>query len=236
MDSLDCLIFDVDGTIAETEEQHRLAFNDVFAANRLDWVWDQDLYRRLLQVTGGRERLRLWVETVGAAPGDFPDERIEALHHAKNARLGERISAGLCLLRPGVARLIGEARAAGLRLAVATTTSRVNIQALIRATFGREAEAVFDTLVTGEDVTAKKPHPEAYLTVLERLRLDPTRCLVLEDTHIGLTAATGAGLATVVTPSFYSAGEDFAAATAVLPDLGDVGLADLARIAAAARA
>lgn len=236
MDSLACLIFDVDGTLAETEEQHRIAFNDVFAAEGLDWWWDRELYRRLLGVTGGRERMRYWLELSGRDPAAFDDARLKALHEAKNRRLAERIVAGHCPLRPGVARIITAARAAGLRLAVATTTSRVNIETLVATAFGRPADAVFDTLVTGEDVRAKKPDPEAYLNVLERLSLRPAQCLVFEDSAIGLAAARAAGLATIVTPSAYTLGEDFMSAQMVVDDLSALTLADLGRVHAAARA
>ncbi len=236
MDSLACLIFDVDGTLAETEEQHRIAFNDVFAAEGLDWWWDRELYRRLLGVTGGRERMRYWLELSGGDQAAFDDARLKTLHEAKNRRLAERIVAGHCPLRPGVARIVAAARAAGLRLAVATTTSRVNIETLVSTAFGRPADAVFDTLVTGENVRAKKPDPEAYLTVLERLSLRPAQCLVFEDSAIGLAAARAAGLATIVTPSAYTLGEDFMSAQMVVDDLSALTLADLGRVHAAARA
>lgn len=236
MDSLACLIFDVDGTLAETEEQHRIAFNEVFAAEGLDWSWDRDLYRRLLGVTGGRERIRYWLELSGEGQATFDDDRLAALHEAKNRRLAQRIVAGHCPLRPGVARLIEAARASGLRLAVATTTSRINIATLVRTAFGHEANAFFDTLVTGEDVRAKKPDPEAYLSVLERLSLRPEQCLAFEDSAIGLAAARAAGLTTIVTPSAYTLDEDFAGARVVLDDLSAVTLGDLRTLHAAAPA
>lgn len=234
MDSLACLIFDVDGTLAETEEQHRIAFNDVFAAEGLGWTWDRDLYRRLLGVTGGRERIRYWLELSGEGQAAFDDDRLGALHAAKNRRFAERIVAGHSPLRPGVARVVAAARARGLQLAVATTTSRVNIETLVATAFRRPAKEVFDTLVTGEDVAAKKPDPEAYLKVLERLSLRPEQCLVFEDSAIGLAAARAARLKTVVTPSTYTLGEDFSGAHVVLDDLGTVSIDDLRALHAGA--
>lgn len=233
--SLKGLIFDVDGTLAETEEIHRLAFNDAFAAAGIDWVWDRDLYRELLAVTGGKERIRLHLERIGADLAAFPAERIAALHRDKNEHFIARLRAGACPLRPGVEPLLRQARAEGVRTAVATTTSRVNIEALIAAHF-RDEPSPFDTLVTGEDVSAKKPNPEAYRLALARLGLPAADCLAVEDTAIGLTAARGAGLATVVTLSFYGAGEDFDGAVAVLPDLGGTTLDDLRDLLARSQA
>lgn len=210
------LIFDVDGTLAETEEVHRAAFNRVFAGDGLDWRWDVDLYRDLLSVTGGKERMRRYAEMIGAA---LDDARVARLHAAKNRVYGELVGAGACALRPGVERLVRAARARGMRLAIATTTSRANVEALLPATFGADGLALFETIVAGEDVAAKKPAPDAYLLALARLGLPPEACLAFEDSRNGLLAARAARLAVVVTPSLYTARESFDGATRVLADL-----------------
>lgn len=228
--TLDALILDVDGTLAETERDgHRPAFNEAFAAAGLDWHWDVDRYRDLLAVTGGKERIRAYAEVEDPEYLARPDagERIAALHADKTRRYVERVAAGAIPLRPGVARLVAEARAAGVRLAIATTTAPDNVLALLTHTFGPGAEAWFAVIGAGDVVPAKKPAPDVYRWVTDRLGVDPARCLAVEDSAVGLAAALGAGVPTVVTPSDYTAGEDTADALAVLPDLTATDLADL---------
>jgi HAD superfamily hydrolase (TIGR01509 family) len=216
----DALVFDVDGTLAETEELHRRAFNETFAAAGLDWCWSRDDYRRLLRTTGGKERIARYMAEIGEPPGrrDIP-----ALHRAKTDRYTRLVAQGGLDLREGIAALIAEARTAGLRLAVATTTSRRNVEALCHATFGQAAGAVFDTLACGDEVAAKKPAPDVYRLALDRLRVRPQACIAFEDSANGLRAALGAGLACVVTPSTYTAGEDFTGALCTLDTIADLG-------------
>ena len=222
---LRALIFDVDGTLAETEEIHRAAFNRAFAEDGLAWHWDVDLYRELLRVTGGKERIRRYLEMDVVAPA-LDDARIARLHARKNQIYGETVRSGGCSLRPGVADLVAAAHAAGLRLAIATTTSRPNVEALLAATFADATANLFDPIVAGEDVVAKKPAPDAYLLAVEKLGLPPETCLALEDSLNGLTAARAAGLVTVVTPSLYTTHESFDGAARVIPDLTAFDLAD----------
>ena len=213
------LVFDVDGTLAETEEGHRHAFNAAFAEAGLDWVWDVDLYRDLHRVTGGKERMRHYADRRGASGAALSEADIVRLHQRKNAHYAELVRAGECPLRPGVERLISDSRARGLRLAICTTTSRVNIVELIEATLGGEGLGLFEVIVAGEDVRCKKPAPDAYLRVLEALGLSADDCIAFEDLHNGLVAAKAAGLTTIVTPSRYTSHEDFDGAAIVLPDL-----------------
>lgn len=208
------LIFDVDGTLAETEETHRQAFNETFAAQGLGWHWTRDAYRRLLRITGGKERIRAWLAETGET---VPD--VAALHAAKTQRYGEILQAGGLGLRAGIAELIAAARAAGLRIAVATTTSRPNVEALCRCCWGRPGAAVFDVIAAGDEVTAKKPAPDVYLLALQRLGLPARRALALEDSRNGVLSAQRAGLEVLVTPSVYTEGEDFEGAP-VLATLG----------------
>jgi HAD superfamily hydrolase (TIGR01509 family) len=215
------LIFDVDGTLAETEEGHRQAFNTAFAEARLDWVWDVDLYRELYSVTGGKERMRRYADMRGMSAAELSDTAIASLHVRKNAHYAELVRAGECPLRPGVKRLIRASRARGLRLAISTTTSRVNIVELVEATLGPDGLALFEAVVSGEDVVAKKPAPDAYLRVLETLALRPDECLAFEDSYNGLLSARAAGVATIVTPSLYTHHETFDGAAMIIPDLTD---------------
>lgn len=217
---LRALIFDVDGTLAETEELHRRAFNETFAAQGLGWHWSPEDYRRLLRTTGGKERIARFVAEQGGDPARLD---IAALHRAKTARYAALMAAGGLRLRPGIAGLMAEARAAGLRLAVATTTSAPNVEALCQACFGRAAAQLFDVIAAGDAVAAKKPAPDVYLLALAGLGLEPKQALALEDSRNGLLAARAAGMDCIVSPSAYTAGEDFGGAARVVAEFSDLG-------------
>lgn len=220
------LIFDVDGTLAETEEAHRLAFNQTFAEFGLDWVWDQTLYGKLLKVSGGKERIRAYVQDQHPdmlVPG--LDLRVATLHQRKTALYTQAVATGEIPLRPGIARLIAEARDSGLRLAIATTTTRANVLALMQGT-GLSPDW-FETMACSDDAPIKKPDPQAYLLVLERLKLPPAACLAIEDSANGIRAARAAGLDVVMTPSAYTARDKANGARHIWPDLDQVSLAHL---------
>lgn len=222
MDRAQAIIFDVDGTLAETERDgHRPAFNRAFAEAGLDWFWDEALYGELLAVTGGKERIRHFAERYApqiAAQTDFP-VRVQRLHAAKTRHYVEIVNSGALPLRPGVRELIEAARRAGIRLAIATTTSPENVDALLRASLAPEAVSWFEVIGAGDIVAAKKPAPDIYLWVLERLGLPATACVAIEDSENGLRSALAAGLPTLVTIGEYSRGHDFSAATLVVDEL-----------------
>lgn len=213
------LIFDVDGTLAETEEAHRAAFNGTFAAHDLGWHWSVAEYRELLKTTGGKERIRAFLGWEGAQGTQMSDDEIAALHREKTERYVEILKLGGLDLRPGVAELIEAARGAGLRLAVATTTSRPNVEALTECCWNRPAGEVFDVIAAGDEVARKKPAPDVYRLALERLGLAATDCLAFEDSRNGVQSALGAGLAVGVTPSVYTEGDDFAGAAWIVSSL-----------------
>ncbi|WP_119352426.1 HAD-IA family hydrolase [Azohydromonas sediminis] len=219
---LQALIFDVDGTLADTERDgHRVAFNAAFAEHGLDWHWDEALYGELLQVAGGVERMAHYAQRhrgLGLADDDLA-ALLKRLHASKTRHYVQRVAAGAVRLRPGIERLIREARREGLRLAIATTTTRDNVIALLQATLGADAPGWFDVMGTAQEVTAKKPDPAVYRWVLERLRLPAEAALAFEDSGHGVTAATTAGVRCVVTPTAYSAGDDLGAAAVRLADL-----------------
>lgn len=215
------LIFDVDGTLAETEEAHRDAFNTTFRAWDLGWHWDRDDYRQLLKTAGGRERLRAFQATLPLSARRLDDDEIARLHAAKTARYEATLAEGGLAPRPGVTALIERARAEGMRLAVATTTSRPNVDALCRCCWGRAAEEVFDAIAAGDAVAAKKPAPDVYRLALEMLALAPGDALAIEDSRIGLASARGAGLEVIVAPSAGTQGEDFAGASLLVDSLAD---------------
>lgn len=220
--SLSALVFDVDGTLAETEELHRQSFNEAFAAAGLPWHWDAALYGHLLEVTGGKERIAHWIGAHGARPA-LDRAAIAALHADKTARYAALLAQGALPLRPGVLRLLDEAGAAGLRLAIATTTSMPNVVALLCGALGARALSRFAVIGAGDMVPAKKPAPDIYALVLDRLGLAPHQCVAVEDTVNGLRAASGAGLPTVITTSLYGGTAGFGAALAVVDHLGDPG-------------
>ena len=212
------VIFDVDGTLAETERDgHRVAFNRSFAEAGLPWRWDEALYGELLAVSGGRQRISLFAQRY--APLWLADpragERIAALHQRKNAHYAAIVDAGGVRLRPGLPRLLDDLRAAGLRLAIATTTSRTNVETLLRATLGDGAAARFEAIVCGEDVAHLKPDPEAYGSALRRLGLAAARCIAIEDSANGLRAAVGTSIPTLIVRSQYARHEDFRGALRV---------------------
>lgn len=200
------LIFDVDGTLAETEEVHRRAFNAAFAANGLDWDWSVAHYTQLLKTTGGKERTRAYCDEIGV---DFSDDQIAALHKDKTKRYVDMVAAGEIDLRPGIAGLVADARARDLGLAVATTTSRANVDALCKACWGKPATEVFDVIAAGDEVAAKKPAPDVYLLALERLGMDAANTIAFEDSRNGVLSARAAGIMVCVSPTVYTADDDF---------------------------
>lgn len=219
---LQALIFDVDGTLAETEELHREAFNQTFNEFDLAWHWDQERYHTLLKITGGKERMLAHAASLGIDDFDpLP------LHKRKTTLYNEMLSQGAIALRPGVEALIRKAKEKSLRLAIATTTSRENVETLIRVTLGGDPHHWFEAICTGEDVAIKKPDPEVYQIALARLALTARGAIAFEDTKNGVLAARGAGLDVIVTPSLYSAGEDFSGALAIIETLEAHNLSDL---------
>ncbi len=216
------LIFDVDGTLAETEELHRRAFNEAFAYFYLGWVWDTTLYRKLLRVTGGKERIRHFADLEAGTRNCLADEDIAELHRFKTDRFAQLIGIGACELRPGIAELIRSATIRGQKLAIATTTSRRNVEALLLATLGSKGMDLFSAIVAGDEVPLKKPAPDVYLRVLDRLRLPPQECLAVEDSQNGLAAASAAGLPVLITQSIYFADDDFGGAACVIDDLNEL--------------
>lgn len=221
MTKLKALIFDVDGTIAETEKNgHRMAFNRAFAAAALDWNWSVDFYGELLAISGGKERLCFYLEQY--KPEGQPQENltdfITKLHLAKTKYYRQLLEEGAIPLRLGVKRLITEAREQGVRLAIATTSALPNAMALLQEFLNPDW---FEVIAAGDIVPAKKPAPDIYDYVLQQMNLQPSDCIVLEDSEHGLQAATIAGLKTIVTVNDYTKNQDFGKAVLVLNHLGE---------------
>lgn len=228
---LQALILDVDGTLADTEETHRQAFNTAFRMHSLDWVWGNARYADLLQVTGGKERIAHHIDSLDIAPAAKARlvGMIPLIHRTKTSLFAEFMRFGRLQPRPGIQRLIGEARANGIRVAIASTTSAANVDALITtifgaifgASFGRDALQWFSVIATGDVVARKKPAPDIYRLALDGLGLAPWQAIAIEDSQIGVEAATAAGLVTIATPTRWTAAQNFDAADLVLASLGD---------------
>jgi HAD superfamily hydrolase (TIGR01509 family) len=220
---IEALIFDVDGTMADTEEAHRVAFNLAFERYRLGWAWQREEYRDLLKINGGKERLLHYVNRLPLP--EAQRKRLRALvpdiHAEKTRFYSSVVSDGAVPLRDGVARLLDEALDAGCQLAIASTTTAVNVDALLKATLGRRGLDMFSVIACGDQVRAKKPAPDIYRLALRGLGMHPEYGVAFEDSSNGLRAAVSAGLWTVVTPSFWTQGGDFSAAGLTLPSLGD---------------
>lgn len=214
---ISALIFDVDGTLAETEDLHLQAFNEAFSETGLPWHWDAALYAELLAVTGGKERMRAYAASIGAS---LDDAQVARLHARKTEIYTARLSVGALPLRPGIAQLVAEARGCGLRLAIATTTSLANVEALLAASFGMGWRDLFPVIAAGDMVPAKKPAPDIYTLALKRLELAPGAAIAIEDSGNGIRAAKAAGLKVIAIPGRWLGDDDIFEANAVVPTGG----------------
>lgn len=224
MSTLKALLFDVDGTLADTERDgHRVAFNLAFAEEGLDWEWSEELYGKLLAVTGGKERIRYYLDNFNT---DFKrpealEDFIAGLHKDKTRHYVRMLAEGLIPLRPGVKRLINEAREAGMRLAVATTTTPENVSALLENAMDPDAMSWFEVIAAGDVVPAKKPAPDIYTYAMEKMGLGPEECIAFEDSHNGIRSSLGAKLKTIIAVNGYTRYDDFTGAAIVLDHWGE---------------
>ena len=222
--TIKAIIFDVDGTLADTEDAHRIAFNKTFAENNLGWNWDAALYSKLLDVTGGKERIKYFVEDFlkdFTKPAEYEDF-VKKLHVQKTAHYTAALRDGHIPLRPGIRQLILDAHKAGLKLAMATTTSPENVAALLEVGLGMDWNKYFDALGCGDIVPLKKPAPDIYNWVLNELKLTPQDCIALEDSNNGLQSALAAGIRTYITTNPFTRNQDFTGAAEVFDDLSDL--------------
>jgi HAD superfamily hydrolase (TIGR01509 family) len=231
MSKLQALLFDCDGVLVDTERDgHRVAFNKAFAAKGLPVEWSVERYGELLHTAGGKERMRRhFDETEWPVDEAEQDAFIKDLHRLKTDVFMALISEGQLPLRPGIARVMEAAIKAGVTIAVCSTSSERAVQRIVDVMLD-EGVAPKVSVFAGDMVKAKKPDPAIYLMAVSELDLDGAQCVVVEDSHIGLSAATSAGIRCIVTQSSYTQNEDFSAASRVVPDLdvdGGVGLNEL---------
>ncbi len=222
--TIEAIIFDVDGTLADTEDAHRIAFNKAFSENRMDWNWDAELYGKLLKVTGGKERIKYFVDNFLHGyniPVDF-EEFVKNLHRKKTLHYTRMLAEGHIPLRPGIRQLINQARGNGIQIAIATTTSAENVAALLKMGLGGDWEKYFACVGCGDIVPLKKPAPDIYCWVLDRLGLAPQNCIALEDSNNGLRSSLAAGIRTFITVNHYTRDQDFTGAAAVFDSLEDL--------------
>lgn len=217
---LKALIFDVDGTLAETEDLHRQAFNRAFAEMDLPWTWEPAFYADLLKVMGGKERLVYYVETHHGADLPALRPRLAEIHDRKTRIYGDLVASGRLGLRPGIARLVAEGRAAGLRLAIASTTSRPNVEALLRINFPK-GDTPFAVIACGDEAARKKPAPDVFELALTRLGIAAAEAIAFEDSEAGIRSALDAGLPVLATRSQYTEDHCLDGAFSAVSDLGE---------------
>lgn len=227
--ALKALLFDVDGTLADTEPQgHLPAYNEAFRELGLDWRWSPELYRELLLLPGGKERIAEYLKRYGPALGahraDIERDAmtwVERVHKIKSRYFRRLVSTGRVTLRSGVRRLIVEADQAGLRLAIVTNASRSSLEPFLEYTLGKELRDRIDFIISGEQVAHKKPAPDLYQLALLKLGIKPLECVALEDSSMGLIAAGSAGIPTLITINEDTRHHVFEEAALVVDKLGE---------------
>jgi len=220
--TLSTLIFDVDGTLADTEALgHLVAYNQAFLQVKPQWHWSHSCYGDLLKVTGGIERMTYYMRHYHENDPECSMDELKSIHTLKTEIYKTLLKTGKITLRPGVERLIREAKEAGLRLAIATTTTPVNVTTLLEATLGEEACSWFEVIAAGNLVPNKKPAGDIYQYVLDEMQVDASECLALEDSYNGVSSSLAAGVNVVVTRTDYTSDDDFTGASLILDHFGE---------------
>ena len=220
---MEALIFDCDGVLVDTERDgHRVAFNMAFMEMGIPEEWDIKEYKNLVQVAGGKERMKSYFDQ-HQWPEQYPDREqlIYDLHALKTRFFMQLIESGTLPLRPGVKRLVDEAIAAGVKLAVCSTSNEKSVRTIVEILLGKERRAHFAAILAGDIVSKKKPDPEIYNLCAKTLQINPENCFVIEDNRNGLLAAKAAGFNCLITSNDFSREEDFTEADILVNELGD---------------
>ena len=220
---LSAVLFDVDGTIAETEEYHRKSFNESFKEFNLDWFWDEAIYKELINVGGGKERIMYHIKRAWPEMLNYKNlsKYIDSIHKIKNEIFEDFMKDMVIKPRKGVIRLINELKERKIRLAIVSSSSESNILNLFNNALKININEKFDIIAHGDITKNKKPSPEIYEWTLEKMRLPPQSCLAIEDSPRGMESALRANINVVVTPSILTSGEKFDGAKLVVSDLGE---------------
>lgn len=227
--TLEAILFDCDGVLADTERDgHRNAFNRAFSEMEIDETWSEERYGVLLETGGGKERMTVHWNEVGWPKNVFSDDLseedrqaiVKKLHLRKTDIFMDLIDEGVIPLRPGVLRIVDEAIANNVKLAVCSTSNEKAVENLVMTLMGPDRAAKFQ-IFAGDMVPKKKPAPDVYNMAVDKMGLDKSRCVIVEDTNIGLGAAKAAGISCIVTKSSYTGEEDFTGANLIVDELGD---------------
>lgn len=214
------LLFGSIGTLIDSSALQLACFNAAFKEVGLDWHWKHSEYQAMLAQPGGKQRLRRFADGNGGQ--ELTDDMVDRIHRLKTEGFSDSIKAGHATLRPGVSRVIEEARAGHLRVGLITTTERQTINAIIESSHHLLNNSTFDVVVDRTMVGETKPSSEAYQLALEQLGMSADNCIAIEDTPACLASAVSAGIICIATPNAYHLGADFSDAAAVVSCLGDV--------------
>ena len=221
MEHLQAIVFDVDGTLADTENIHRAAFNEAFKEHGVDWQWSKKDYARLLSVSGGFERMKFYSgESDQISKRTYPDELIKTIHKTKSEIYAQLLLSSDIQLRSGIERLISEARKENIQLAIATNTNRKNVEILLDKNLPSDWNNWFAAIETSDTVSIKKPSAAIYLAVLKKINMKPSCVVALEDTENGLSAAKAAGISTIITTHQFTHQSHFPEALLVVDSAG----------------
>lgn len=223
---LSAVFFDVDGTIAETEELHRKSFNESFKEFNLDWFWDKPIYKELINIGGGKERIQHYMKRAWPEMLEYKNlsKYIDSIHKVKNEIYEDYVKEEKLTFRPGVKRLISELKENKIRIALVSSSSKTNIENLLLNGLQFKSIEFFDLIAHGDSTKNKKPSPEIYEWALEKLKLSAQSCIAIEDSPRGIDSAVSAKIKVIATPSELTIDENFEAADLVVSDLGDPGM------------
>tara|TARA_B100001248_G_C27242029_1_gene389797 strand:- start:32 stop:787 length:756 start_codon:yes stop_codon:yes gene_type:complete len=220
---LSAVLFDVDGTISETEDFHRKSFNEAFKEFNLDWFWDEAIYKELINIGDGKERIEYYIKRAWPEMLEYKNltKYINSIHKVKNEIFKDFIMDSGITFRPGVLRLINELRENNIRIAIVSSTTQEDLLTLFKNGLNMDPTSTFDLIAHGGCTENKRPSPEIYEWILEKLRIPPQSCVAIEDSLRGLRSAVNANINVLVTPSLYTKTENFEEANIVVSSLGE---------------